>query len=374
MKSGWSKRSFLDVFADVSRGNVKTLQSEYLSQGSYPVVDQGKSLVGGYVNDPSRLCHAALPAIVFGDHTRVFKYIDFSFCMGADGVKVLRPQIDSDVRYLYYYLRSLPLTDGGYDRHFKYLKRAEITLPPLPEQRRIADILDQADALRAKRRAALAVLETLKQSVFLDMFGDPARNTKHWPMSPIETLCSISGEYGANVASRPYDLALPRYIRITDLIDGGELKPEKVAPSGPRTSWEKYALSPGDILFARSGATVGKTYLHHARNGNSVFAGYLIRFRPDQKLVHPEFLFQFTQTAAYREWVRARQRVVAQPNINAKQYGQELVIPVPPTHLQSDFASFLDAIRPIHEKVLASGADLGAMFSSLQHRAFRGEL
>ena len=83
-------------------------------------MDQGKELVAGYTNDESRLCRAQLPVIVFGDHTRCFKYVDFPFCMGADGVKVLRPKIDADVKYLYHYLRQLRLTAGGYDRHFKY--------------------------------------------------------------------------------------------------------------------------------------------------------------------------------------------------------------------------------------------------------------
>ena len=139
---------FESVFADESGGNVKTPQSEYLADGQFPVVDQGKSLIGGYTNQAERLCGEGRPAIVFGDHTRCIKYIDFPFCMGADGVRVLRPRIEADLKYLYYFLQSLDIPSAGYDRHYKYLKRAEVVVPPLPEQRRIAAILDQADALR----------------------------------------------------------------------------------------------------------------------------------------------------------------------------------------------------------------------------------
>jgi type I restriction enzyme S subunit len=103
--TGWHKEPFDAVIADESGGNVKTPQGEFLQSGQFPIIDQGKELIAGYTNDATRLCSAQLPVIVFGDHTRCFKYVDFPFCMGADGIKVLRPKTDADVKYLYYYLR-----------------------------------------------------------------------------------------------------------------------------------------------------------------------------------------------------------------------------------------------------------------------------
>jgi type I restriction enzyme S subunit len=206
------------------------------------------------------------------------------------------------------------------------------------------------------------------------MFGDPGANPEGWPVTSLAEPCSIGGEYGAGVASQPFDPTLPRYVRITDLVDGGELKVDRVSPSGPRAAWEAYTLEPGDILFARSGATVGKTYLHKTENGYCVFAGYLIRFRPDTTRALPEYIFHFTQTAFYRAWVTARQRVVAQPNINAKQYGRELFLPLPPLALQSEFAVRMAAFDRLREQYRAHTADLDDLFASLQHRAFRGEL
>src|SRR5713101_6631005 len=107
MKAGWRKFLFTDAVADESGGNEKTPQSEFLPEGRFAVVDQGKELIAGYVNDESRLCNAVLPVVVFGDHTRCFKFVDFPFCMGADGVKVLRPKVNAEVKYLYHYLRQL---------------------------------------------------------------------------------------------------------------------------------------------------------------------------------------------------------------------------------------------------------------------------
>ncbi len=365
---------FDNVIADVSGGNLKTPQSEFLPSGQYAIVDQGKELVAGYTNDEARLCTAQLPVIVFGDHTRCFKYVDFPFCMGADGVKVLRPKVEADVKYLYHYLRQLRLPDGGYDRHFKYLKRSSIVLPPLSEQRGIVEILDKADALRAKRGAALVQLDTLTQSIFLEMFGDPAKNPKGWPVAALAELCTVSGEYGAGVASKSYDPTLPRYVRITDITENGKLTNDAVSPGGSPVDWESYSLKPGDILFARSGATVGKTYLHRESNGRCVFAGYLIRFRTRRERLLPEFLFEFTRTAAYRSWVEVRQRVVAQPNINARQYGYELFVPCPPIGLQERLTERVRSIGRIEVKQDAAIAEGDALFASLRHRAFRGEV
>lgn len=295
-------------------------------------------------------------------------------------------------------LRPGPKVDPGYFAHFfktpdyrrrvsalaagisinnlrnEHLDDMQIPLPPLPEQRWIAEQLDRAEALRAKRRAALAQLDILTQSIFLAMFGDPGTNEKAWPVKPLADLCSIAGEYGAGVAAKEYDPVLPRYVRITDITSSGELTSDLVSPSGAARAWEDYVLKPGDLLFARSGATVGKTYIHRESHGRCVFAGYLIRFRPDATRLSPEYLFHFTRTPAYRGWVSVRQRVVAQPNINAQQYGHELRIPVPPLTLQGTFASKAVAVDKLKAAHHASSAQLDELFVSLQHRAFRGEL
>lgn len=114
-------KSFSQVLEDVSGGNVKVPKSEYLSEGAFPVIDQGKTEICGYTNNPDTLFKSAdLPVIVFGDHTRCLKFIDVPFAMGADGVKVLRPKSGHDAKFLFHALKNLRLADAGYDRHFKY--------------------------------------------------------------------------------------------------------------------------------------------------------------------------------------------------------------------------------------------------------------
>jgi len=255
-----------------------------------------------------------------------------------------------------------------------FVAKIQIPLPLLDEQRRIAATLDQADDLRTKRRETLAHLDELTQSIFLDMFGDPSSNPMGWPMRPLGELSSIAGEYGAAVAAVDFDPERPRYVRITDVTESGELKSEVKSPGGNVRDWSKFLLAEGDLLFARSGATVGKTYLHRGEDGPCVFAGYLIRFRPDPASLSPVFAFHFTKTQSYKSWVTARQRVVAQPNINAREYGQELLVPVPPLDRQHEFAdraAAVDQFRTLGRNQLAR---LDSLFASLQSRAFFGAL
>lgn len=160
-------------------------------------------------------------------------------------------------------------------------------------------------------------------------------------MKELKDICVVKGEYGGGFSAVEYFEGAPRYIRITDINEEGTLNPEIKAPSGEPEEWERYTLSDGDLLFARSGATVGKTFLYSSDYGNCIYAGYLIKFTPDQSKVHPKYLYYFTKSPRYTNWVIAQQRVVAQPNINAKQYGA-LTIPLPPLSEQRRIAEVLD--------------------------------
>jgi len=186
---GWQIMRFTDAFTDRTGGQKKTKKGEYLPAGALPVVDQGQEPIGGYTDDPDARCNAPLPCLLFGDHTKIIKYCDSPFALGADGVKVLEPRSDIDARFAFHYISALPLpTDAGYSRHFKFLKRTWFPLPPLPEQRRIAAILDKADAVRRKRQQTLDLADQFLRSAFLDMFGDPVTNPKGWPRITIGYL------------------------------------------------------------------------------------------------------------------------------------------------------------------------------------------
>ncbi len=133
-------------------------------------------------------------------------------------------------------------------------------------------------------------------------------------------------------------------------------------------------MNEGDLLFARSGATVGKTYQYKIKDGLAIFAGYLIRFKTDEKKVLSDYIFHYTKTKVYENWVLSKQKVVAQPNINAKQYGTELIIPIPPLELQRKFSKIVERVESLRNEKLKSAIQIENLFQSLQQRAFKGEL
>ena len=167
------------------------------------------------------------------------------------------------------------------------------------------------------------------------MFGD-----KGYPIIPLKELSISKAEYGAGSASVPFEEGRPRYVRITDINDDGTLNDDVVCSINPQDDVD-YKLSYGDFMFARMGATVGKTYAYF--DGNEIYAGYLIRYKLDLSKLNPRYLFTYSKLNEYLLWVKNNQSGAAQPGINAKKYDM-LPIPVAPIALQNEFASFVKLI------------------------------
>ena len=134
-------------------------RSQYESSGFYPIVDQGKEQIVGYTCDETKLVRD-VPGIVFGDHTRVIKYVDYFFVPGADGVKWIRAVDGIGIRYLFHCLLSLSIPSRGYNRHWNLVREMRIPVPPLEVQREIVRILDQFTTLEAELEAELEARRT----------------------------------------------------------------------------------------------------------------------------------------------------------------------------------------------------------------------
>ena len=242
-----------------------------------------------------------------------------------------------------------------------------IGVPPLSEQQRIVEELDLLSSIIEKKKAQLKELDSLAQSIFYDMFDDPVTNEKGWEVMKLGEISKEKLSYGSGASAIPYDGKI-RYIRITDINNDGDLNEEKVSAN---IIEDKYILNNGDILFARSGATVGKTYCHKEKNGKCLYAGYLIRLVPDKNLVKPEYVFSYTKTSYYLSFVKNAQNAVAQPNINAKQYGN-LLICLPPLPLQQQFAEKVEAIEHQKEMIKQSIKEVETLFNSRMDYYFDG--
>lgn len=164
------------------------------------------------------------------------------------------------------------------------------------------------------------------------LYNQESHNTQYHKIQ-LKKLLLKAPQYGAGesgVTRKSYQE--PRYIRITDIDSNGIVNSKELGATANNIE-DKYILNDGDILFARSGATVGKTYLHKTKPYMCFYAGYLIRFVVNTSLILPEYLFAYTQLPIYKKWIAAIQRPSAQPNINAEEY-QSLEIPLPNLDIQ----------------------------------------
>ena len=250
--------------------------------------------------------------------------------------------------------------------------KIQIPLLPLPEQRRIAEILDKADALRAKRRAVLVQLDTLTQYIFLDMFGDPATNPKGWPVRTIRDLLE-SASYGTSEKAEATG-EFP-VLRMNNITRTGEMDFAKLKYMDLKEDQrERYLVRTGDVLFNRTNSAdlVGKTAIYREENPMA-YAGYLIRLRVNRKY-EPEYLAAFLNTVYSKRVLRSMcKSIIGMANINATEL-QALRIPVPPHPVQHEFAGCITAVEKLKATHRISLAEQDDLFTTLQQRAFRGDL
>jgi type I restriction enzyme S subunit len=164
---------------------------------------------------------------------------------------------------------------------------------------------------------------------------------EHWQVKRLKFTLKERLQYGANQSSEIDDPELPRYVRITDIDENGKLRPETFR-SLPVEIAREYFLEDGDVLFARSGATSGKTFLYRREWGRCAYAGYLIRARLDQSKIEPQFLRHFTDSLHYWQWISSNLIQATIQNVSAEKYA-DLALPLPPLPEQTAIAAFLDA-------------------------------
>ncbi len=158
--------------------NKKLKQSDYKAIGKFPVIDQGQEYVAGFYDDETMVFDKDLPVILFGDHTRIIKYVDFPFICGADGLKIIIPKENFHRKYFYYALLNLNIPSRGYNRHFKILKEKLIPLPPLDEQQKIANILTTIDQKIQAEEKKKTVLQNLFKTLLQQLMTGKIRVKK----------------------------------------------------------------------------------------------------------------------------------------------------------------------------------------------------
>ncbi|MCC7212954.1 MAG: restriction endonuclease subunit S, partial [Candidatus Brocadia sp.] len=248
---------------------------------------------------------------------------------------------------------------------------------PLPlnkaEQAAIATALSDADALISSLEKLIAKKRNIKQGAMQQLLTGKKRLPgfekkkgckqtevgiipSDWVIKKIGECLLKNPDYGINAAAVPYNEGLPVYLRITDIKEDGKYSKKNIV-SVNNISSASYYLQEGDLVFARTGASVGKTYLFDPKDGKLVFAGFLIRVKANDKVLLPDYLKYFTQTKQYWNWIEANSMRTGQPGINGNEY-KELIIPLPPTKAEqtaiaqvlSDMDAEIEALEKKLEK------------------------
>ena len=204
MSDGWTSAPVADCIISVSvAGKSKIQTRDYKPSGRFPIIDQGHEQIAGWTDDDTAVIDSPLPLIVFGDHTRAFKFVDAPFARGADGTQLLRPKSNIDVLFFFYACRAIDLPARGYSRHFSVLKEKDVAFPiDGYEQKAIARVLRQTDSAVTQQSELLQTLRELKHATMQQLFahglrGEAQKETEiglmpySWNPKFILELCDI---------------------------------------------------------------------------------------------------------------------------------------------------------------------------------------
>lgn len=327
---------FTDVFEDVTKQGRKIPTCNYHEAGLHPIIDQGQSAIAGYTDETDGL-FTDVPAIIFGDHTRVLKYVETPCFLGADGVKLLKAKIPNpNYKYLYYVLSNVNIPNTGYNRHFKWLKEIEIPLPDETEQQKIVDILDKISELIALRKEQLAKLDQLVKSRFIELFGDINTNDKNWDSQPLGELCTIV----RGGSPRPIENFLGGdvpWIKIGDATKGDNIylhsTKEHIIRDGVKKS---RMVKSGSLIFANCGVSLG--FARIITFDGCIHDGWLAMEDIDVRLDKVFLLQALNQmTDHFRKIAPAG----TQPNLNTAIMKAYIQI-IPPMELQKEYIAFVE--------------------------------
>lgn len=257
-----------------------------------------------------------------------------------------------------------------------YVGKIRISLPPLPEQQRIAEGLDRVDALRAKRRTAIFQVERLLESGFIQTFGDPLSNPRAWPLQPLGAVAKVQGGLQLSRSRETLPIEVP-YLRVANvhraLLNLSEIKTMRAtAAEVARTT-----LLENDLLVVEghgNAAEIGRCALWDGSVPVCIHQNHLIRVRFDREAVEPVFANIFLNSYGGRQHLLRSGNTTSGLNTISVADVRATPIAIPPIGLQRRFVATAAKILALKVRQDASAAELDALFASLQHRAFRGEL
>ena len=385
--SGWIAKKFADLtVGDSTSRTPKAPKSTYKDKGRFPVVDQGQEMVVGFVDDEELLFRGHLPTIVFGDHTRVFKYVDFPFVAGADGTRIVAPSRNTlDIRFFYYALCNLPLQSLGYSRHFKLLKEQVVRFPEsILEQRKIASILSSVDDVIENTQAVIDQVQVVKRGLMQELLtrGLPGRHTRFkqteigktprtWEICELSRVCDRMYVGIAQAATQAYAKKGVPIVRTKNVRENSlDTKNLLFITTEFAQEMNRKTLRNGDVLTARTGYPGVSVVVPESLNGSQCFT--LLVSRPGPRL-RSRFLCHTMNSDHGSRIVSRGQAGGAQQNLNVSVFKKALVA-VPSLEEQDKICNILDACYSLLDREVRKKRTLESVKSALMSVLLTGEL
>ena len=334
---------------------------DYRASGEFPIIDQGASFIAGWTDSVESVISDNLPVVIFGDHTRIFKYVDFPFALGADGTQLLYANDEIlDPHFFYHALLNLKVPNKGYNRHYRYLREFSVVCPPLPEQRAIAQALQTIQEAKFTRQHEIALERERKAALMDDLFshGTKDESRKQTEIGEIPESWKVV-HFGkvATFTKKPKDLRYSDYSEIPfvpmDLIPIAKLFSEEFILKTNNQLKSGTYFEPGDVLLPKitpSFENGKQCIIQELPTSFGVATTEVIPFHEVVGVSDKSYLFYYlllpdvrTSLAGKMQGTTGRQRLNKDALLNLK-------IPLPPLPEQRAIA---DAFQAIDKKIAA---------------------
>lgn len=364
-----TRKTFDEIFEDKTKFGTKIKTNEYHTAGKHIIIDQGQEQIAGYTDREAGL-FTDIPAIIFGDHTRVIKYVDEPFFLGADGVKVLRCKyVDANYKYLYYALKNARIPDTGYNRHFKWLKEVQIPYREAASQAEITQVLDGVAEIISKREQEVSAFNDLIKARFVEMFANTGPS---WPLVTIGDICTDTrtGPFGSALH---HDEFVNEGIFVLGIDNAVENKfsynKMRYITEEKYQQLKRYTVYPGDVIITIMG-TIGRSAVIPENMPLAINTKHLACLTPEYSKVGSVFLcsvFQMHPEIQRQLAGNAKGAIMDGLNLGII---KALKFQLPPIQIQKEFEAFFEQVDKSKVAVQKALDEAQLLFDSLMQKYF----
>jgi type I restriction enzyme S subunit len=361
------------------------LSSEIRRTGRFPVVDQGQNFIAGYSDEEDKVIRDDLPFVIFGDHTRCLKYVDFPFILGADGTKLLKPKGDLfDAKFFYYALMDLDIQNRGYNRHFKLLKEKSIPRPQKDEQHRIAAVLALVQRAIELQERLIALTTELKKSLMHKLFteglhGEQQKQTEvgpvpeSWEVVPLGTLAKIGNGSTPKRDNKGYwDKGSIPWLTSAKIHERFITEADEFVTELATRECHLPRVNPGSLLIAITGQgkTLGNSALVSFETCISQHLAYAQFHIPE---IVPEFVLWYFETR-YQHLRSVSQAGGSTKGALTCGYLKTYPVPLPSEDEQREIADIFTALEQKEQVHIRKRQTLKDLFRTLLHQLMTAQI